>query len=200
MINSTAALIPQPQFSISVPEEPLELRPGDSKTADLRISSTIPIGSNISFSNSVVNGSEVEFLPRSQNLPPNGPAIEQIRFHVLQNATNNNGTQARYTIPVKIQPIIYFPKIKIILPYADQTSISYATNRTLTPNFFYMTLSILPPPTIPEQLNNFVRDWISSISGLWSFLAGIAVIVGPFAIRRYSKKYNKKISDWFKGT
>jgi hypothetical protein len=63
-----------------------------------------------------------------------------------------------------------------------------------------MTLSILPPPTIPEQLNNFVRDWISPISGLWSFLAGVAVIVGPFAIRRYSRKHNKKISDWFKGT
>jgi uncharacterized Tic20 family protein len=56
----------------------------------------------------------------------------------------------------------------------------------------------MPPSTFSQQLNNFVKDWISPISGLWSFLAGIAVIIGPLAIRWYSKKHNKKISDWFK--
>jgi hypothetical protein len=37
---------------------------------------------------------------------------------------------------------------------------------------------------------------------MWSFLAGVAVIVGPLVIRLYAKKKqnrdkNKKLGDWF---
>jgi hypothetical protein len=180
----TAAFIPQPQFSISLPEEHVMLRPGDSKTVGLRINSTIPIESNISFPNPPIEGLRVEFLPQNQSLTPNGLTIEQLRLQVLKNTIQDNGTQVLYPIPIK--PIIHFSKIN--LPSVNESGNVYA-NQTLTPNPSYMTMTVLPPPTFPEQLNIFVKDWISPISGIWFFLAGVAVIVGPLAIRWYNKKH-----------
>jgi hypothetical protein len=92
----------------------------------------------------------------------------------LQNAIKGNETQVLNTIPIR--PTIHFPRIN--LPFVEGLASVY-TNQTLNPNPSYLTMTVLPPPTIPQQLNTFVKDWISPISGLWTFLAGIAVIVGP---------------------
>jgi hypothetical protein len=50
----------------------------------------------------------------------------------------------------------------------------------------------LPPYTEQEHLNNIVNSWISPLSSLWTFLAGIGAIIVPLIIRFYSKKSKKK--------
>ena len=195
----TAALIPQPQFSISVPEKPVILRPGDSGTVELKISSTIPIPSNISFYKPYIDGLNVEFLHQNQSLIPNGLTIEQLRLEARQNAIKSNETQVLHSIPIK--PTIHFAKIN--LPSLNGSGKVY-TNQTLNPSPSYLTMTVLPSFTFPQQLNIFVKEWITPISGLWSFLAGIdqfyhleiklwdAHLFLLYGQKRNSRKYNVK--------
>jgi hypothetical protein len=63
-----------------------------------------------------------------------------------------------------------------------------------------LTVTLRPPLRADEQLNIFYNTWLSSISGIWTFLAGVAAVIAPLAIRIYSnnknKNKNKKLSDF----
>jgi hypothetical protein len=51
------------------------------------------------------------------------------------------------------------------------------------------TVTVLPKYSDWEKFTNWVNSWISPISGLWTFLAGVAVTVTPLII--YIKKSRK---------
>jgi hypothetical protein len=50
----------------------------------------------------------------------------------------------------------------------------------------------MPTYTAEETLHNFVNSWVTPISGMWSFLAGVAVVIGPLIIRRRQKKQKEE--------
>ena len=50
---------------------------------------------------------------------------------------------------------------------------------------------MLPPYSFSEYLNNFVVGYISPISGLWTFLAGVGAVVVPLIAKMYSRKRNE---------
>jgi hypothetical protein len=51
---------------------------------------------------------------------------------------------------------------------------------------------ILPPLGLQDHLSNFVNSWITPITGLWTFLAGVAAVIGPLAIRMYRNRQKRK--------
>jgi hypothetical protein len=51
-----------------------------------------------------------------------------------------------------------------------------------------LTLTVIPPYTINELFSNFVSSWITPITGLWTFLAGVGAVVAPWFISMYRKK------------
>jgi len=53
------------------------------------------------------------------------------------------------------------------------------------------TLTILPPYTIEERFNTFVNTWITPITGVWTFLAGVAAVLAPVILRIYKNKKNQ---------
>ena len=55
-----------------------------------------------------------------------------------------------------------------------------------------LTLTVLPPYTPGELVNNFVNTWITPISGMWSFFAGVAAVLTPAIIKFYRKKNGHK--------
>lgn len=64
-----------------------------------------------------------------------------------------------------------------------------------------LTLTLLPPLTLEERLNNFVNSWLNPIGGLWTLLVGIAAVIAPLVIRIYkSKKKNDLLQDTNKNT
>jgi hypothetical protein len=36
-----------------------------------------------------------------------------------------------------------------------------------------------------------VKTWITPVTGIWTFLAGVATVLTPFVIRLYNKKARK---------
>jgi hypothetical protein len=51
---------------------------------------------------------------------------------------------------------------------------------------------LLPAYTMNERLNSFVSSWITPITGLWTFIAGVSAVVAPYAISAYRKKQKDK--------
>jgi hypothetical protein len=52
-------------------------------------------------------------------------------------------------------------------------------------------ITVLPPLTLQEHLNNFVKSWLTPITGIWTFLAGVATVITPVVIRIYSNRKKK---------
>jgi hypothetical protein len=51
-----------------------------------------------------------------------------------------------------------------------------------------LTLTVLPPYTTPELLSNFTEAWITPISGIWTFIAGVGTVVAPLLLYLYRKR------------
>jgi hypothetical protein len=54
--------------------------------------------------------------------------------------------------------------------------------------FSDLTLTILPSYTAQELLSNFTNTWITPITGIWTFLAGVAAVIALLIINLYRKK------------
>jgi hypothetical protein len=54
-----------------------------------------------------------------------------------------------------------------------------------------LTLTVLPPYTTPELLTNFTETWITPISGIWTFIAGVGTVVAPLLLYLYRKRKRK---------
>jgi uncharacterized membrane protein (DUF485 family) len=55
-----------------------------------------------------------------------------------------------------------------------------------------VTLTILPPYTLGELFGSFVTTWITPITGVWTFLAGVGAVISPWVISTYRRKKAKK--------
>jgi hypothetical protein len=58
-----------------------------------------------------------------------------------------------------------------------------------------LTLTVLPPYTTQEHLTNFTNAWITPVSGIWTFLAGVGAVVAPVIIALYRKKRKRNSVD-----
>ena len=185
-ISDNAAFIPSPKFSISTSEGPLILRPTDNRTIELKINSTLPTMSNISFSGVSTEGLNLAFLPQNESLVPSGLTVSHLQIKVLENAIQKGEEQKAYTIPIKTT--IYFPKISLGF-LSNDPSANIDVNQSISPKPFYFTLTVLRPLNIQEHFNNFVTEWITPINGLWTFLAGVGAVIIPLILRKYRKDH-----------
>ncbi len=94
-----------------------------------------------------------------------------------------------YTLPIVANFSIPTEAKSITSTQANTlTTQSASGSNTFTDQSSILTVIVQPPFTIPEQLSNFVTSWITPISGLWSFLAGVAAVTAPLIIRSKTKK------------
>lgn len=180
--------IPPPEFDISASQSSVVLRPGEEKNIELQIKSNTKLNSHVSFSTNTNDGLDLTFIPNQIFVYPLGLSISKLHIKALENAE-----QGIHTVP--ISSYITFPTTFINL-LSEQRINNNESASIIKPSNF--TITILPPLRPDEYLNNFYNAWLSPISGIWTFLAGVAVIIAPLIIRTYNRKNkNKKISDWF---
>ena len=127
-------------------------------------------------------------------IPPYGLATSYLHIEVSDNAQ-----RFEYIVPLSANMSISTESKMRSNVINDITRNSVSANMTENSN---LTPTVLPPLRPDEHLNNFVNAWITPVSGMWSFLAGVAAAIGPLVIPLYAKKKqnkdkNKKLGDWF---
>ena len=202
-------IIPPPDFEISVePSSSIVLRPNDEKTVQLQIKGdsdlqseaalmTTSTNTDNSTSQSIDSNTEgvrnelqygnkdidLEFTPNVIPVPPSGIGTSTLYIKVAENATAKP-----HTFPVLAN--ISFPT-SIINRGGEIFNNSRSVNVMESAN---LTITVLPPYTFEEQMNNFVEMWITPISGVWSFVAGVGAVVAPLLLFFYRRKQKQQKS------
>jgi hypothetical protein len=204
-------IIPPPDFDISIkPTSSIVLRPNEERTVQLQIkgnsdlqseavlTTTTPDGSNTSItpvSGKNMNNSDksqgygnddisLQFTPEKVPVPPSGVGTSTVYIKALENATAK-----LYTFPITTN--ISFPT-SIMNRGGEIFNNSRSVNVMESAN---LTLTVLPPYTFDEQMNNFVTAWITPISGVWSFIAGVGAVVVPLFLYFYRKRQKSEYKE-----
>jgi hypothetical protein len=171
--------IPPPEFNINSSPNILELRPGEEKYIQLKIQSKTNLDSDITLSSIQLDKLKIKFTTDQINVPPFSTAISNVRVYALPNAQPGS-----FSIPISTD--INFPKTTNVI-LGGKVSFENIITPILSKESYY-TITILPKLTFSEYLNLVVNSWITPISGLWSFLAGVAAVIAPLIIRLYRKR------------
>jgi hypothetical protein len=180
--------VPPPEFSITALPSTIILRPGDETNMELQLKSNISIKSQVSLSVNRSNDIQTSIVPRELFLPPNGISTPTLIIKASEGAKPHP-----YTLPIIANFSIPTEANSITTTVANTltTQTASGSNTAFTVQVSNLTLTVQPRYTIPEQLNNFVTSWITPITGLWSFLAGVGVVIAPMVswllIRRKKK-------------
>jgi hypothetical protein len=127
---------------------------------------------------------QIDFTPNLTSIMPNGFGASTMHIKALENV-NQKGP---YSITMPIITNISFPTT-----IANRAGDLFNNSKSVSLlQISDLTFTILPPYTAQEEFNRFISGWINPISGLWTFLAGVAAVLTPLIIRIYSKKKKNK--------
>jgi hypothetical protein len=178
-------IIPPPEFTMSTSPGSVELRPGQEKDVKLMIKGNTQLPSEVLLTDLKNNGYDkdirLNFIPNKVSLvPPSNAGTSTIHVKALDNSVPTS-----HTLPI-IANISFPTKITNrggeVFSNSKSISLAQASN---------LTLSVLPQYTPGELLNSFVGTWITPITGLWTFLAGVGTVIAPLVISLYRKKQKK---------
>jgi hypothetical protein len=184
--------VPPPEFSLTMSNNPLEIREDENKTVQLRVESKTNLNSNISIIVHKPKGVSAKLETSYFSLQPNATGVTDLLVGVEGNISSR-----AFTIPIDVK--MYFPSKQSITSVTNlKEKNTFSFNNTFSANINKhadLTVIIKPALRWDERLNIFVTSIITPLSGLWTFLAGVAVVVGPLIFRLYSKKSKKKDSS-----
>jgi hypothetical protein len=122
----------------------------------------------------------LNFIPNTVSIPPSTAGTSVLHIKAL-----GNSKTVSYTLPIIAN--ISFPT-KITNRGGEVFSNSKSVSLTQTSN---LTLTVLPPYCTQELLSNFVNSWITPITGVWTFLAGVGAVIAPLIITIFRKRQMK---------
>jgi archaellum component FlaF (FlaF/FlaG flagellin family) len=158
------------------------LRPEEEKEIQLRLNSTAYSPSNATFSTNQTEDLKVTFTPNRTSVPANGMVVSSLRVKASEDIESKP-----YTLP--LYATISFPPI-VGIKGQDKTFNNTSSERVEENS--YLTLTVLPSLTQEEHLEIFYKSWISPISGIWTFIAGVAAVITPLIISIYKKRQDNK--------
>ncbi len=181
-------IIPPPEFIISTTPGSVVLRPGEEKDVGLTIKGNTQLPSEALLTDSNTNdnnysnsgGIALTFIPNKVSIPSSSGSTSTLHIKALDNSRT-----VSYTLPILAN--ISFPT-KITNRGGEVFSNSKSVSLTQTSN---LTLTVLPSYTTQELFTMFVNTWITPITGVWTFLAGVGAVVAPLIIRIYRKRHKK---------
>jgi hypothetical protein len=191
--------MPPPDFTISTqqPSSSLVLRPGEEKDIELTIKGNTHLPSEAVLTNdnntsNDGNGNKrnntnyvvLSFTPNRISIPPGSIGTSTLHIKALDKAKT-----VSYTLPIVAN--VSFPNT---IRNRGGESFSNFKSVSVLPSSS-ITFTVLPAYTAEEILHNLVNSWITPISGMWTFLAGVAAVVGPLIIRRRQKKQKEVGED-----
>ena len=195
---SDRVYIPPPEYIVSASPNPVELRVGEEKIIELQVKPKTDLKSYALLSTSHIDGIKANFSSNGAYVPRDSSATLPLKISASDNEKAYSYTLPHsYTLPIFAN--ISIPtesRVRGTGISDDVMKNSISANVTENSN---LTIAVLPPLTISEQLNNIYNAWISPISGISSFLLGVGAVTVPVLIRRYNKKRikekNKKVTD-----
>jgi hypothetical protein len=180
-------IIPPPEFTISANPSSVVLRPGEEQNIQLQVKGNTDLQSEAVLTaddnNDLSNDIKVNFFPSNKtSIPPSGSGTYSLTIR-----TNETAEPRSYTFPIIAN--ISFPTA-----ITNRGGETFNNNKSVSIiESSNLTLTVLPPYTSPEVLSNFTEAWITPISGIWTFIAGVGTVVAPMLLYLYRKrKKNKK--------
>jgi len=174
-------LVPPPSFVISSLPHSAQLRPGEKESVTVQVKGNSNLEAEASlFVNNTNKNVNASFIPSKISIPPlsGNTAIMHLELHP------NSDVMEPTPIIFPIQANISFPTT-----ITNRGGDTFTNNKSIIlPESSNFTLTIMPHYTADEQLNSFVKSWITPVSGLWTFLAGVGAVVAPLIVRFYRKK------------
>jgi hypothetical protein len=154
----------------------LSIRQGEEKTIGLIIKSNAELDSQIFLEAEEASGLELNFSPNDLFLPYSGSTSSTL-------AVKASNVTAGYVYPLNIYETISLSTEVIA---GDEVFIN--SQPVIILETIPLSIKILPPLTFEEHLKNFSNSWITPITGLWTFLAGVAAVIAPLIVNLYRKK------------
>jgi hypothetical protein len=187
--------IPPPEFTMSItPSNSIVLRPGEVKDIELTIkgNTNLPSEAHLTDSNNNSNNNNnnnktisLSFTPNKVSILPSSVGTSTLHVKALDSAE----PISVYTIPIVAN--ISFPNT---ITNRGGETFSNSKSQILSQKS-NVTLSILPPYTPGERFSSFVTTWITPVTGVWTFLAGVGAVIAPLIINIYRKRKTKKSND-----
>jgi hypothetical protein len=168
--------LPPPEYTTSVSPRSLSIRQGEEKTIGLIIKSNAELDSQIFLEAEEASGLELNFSPNDLFLPYSGSTSSTL-------AVKASNVTAGYVYPLNIYETISLSTEVIA---GDEVFIN--SQPVIILETIPLSIKILPPLTFEEHLKNFSNSWITPITGLWTFLAGVAAVIAPLIVNLYRKK------------
>jgi hypothetical protein len=179
-------IIPPPEFTISASPSSVVLRPGEEQNIQLQVKGNTDLQSEAVLTaddnNDPSNDIKVNFFPSNKtSIPPSGSGTYSLNIR-----TNETAEPRSYTFPIIAN--ISFPTA-----ITNRGGETFNNNKSVSIiESSNLTLTVLPPYTTPELLSNFTEAWITPISGIWTFIAGVGTVVAPLLLYLYRKRKKKK--------
>jgi hypothetical protein len=169
--------IPSVQLAVSTSPTSVELRNGEETTVEVKVNSTLGYEPTIYFY-TINETSDVDFDFKYDTLriPSHGEAITPLTINSSDGALTG--------------PRTFFILINSSFPADTLFDLPIISKPDLVAKSSFL-ITVLPPLTLQEHLNNFVKSWLTPITGIWTFLAGVATVITPVVIRIYSNRKKK---------
>ena len=180
-ISNNLMTVPPPEFTINAIPTTVELRPGEKKTIQIHIQSETNLNSraSIGLSKGISNDNIIAKLAQDKvDVLPLSTAVSSIMVEAP-----NGVTPQSYTLPLSIN--ITFP-IPFDLTMGKKSLINTTSSQLISKNG-NITITVLPPPDLNEQIQN-LASWISPINSIWTFVAAIGAVMVLLILRKLTKK------------
>lgn len=175
--------LPPPKFQFRFSSaNTSDIRPGEEKSVELQITPNTDLGFKVFLSANKIDGIDTKFIPNPISAK-SGTTISHLIITGLENWKPHKET---ILVSANVNTIEHVPS-------GIRNFTSESENATI-PNAAFLAINVLPPLRTDEILNNFYNTWITSVTGIWTFLAGVAAVIGPLAISLYNKK-RKKVKE-----
>ena len=178
-------IVPPPKFIVSASPSSVILRPGEENKIIVEIKGNTNLQSEaaLSIDNSRKDLS-TKFIPDRTSIPSSSSGASTLHIKLFDNTTVETPTPV--ILPVKAN--ISFPNTII-----NRGGDTFSNNKSITlPESSNFTLTLMPHYTPNEQLNSFVNSWITPVSGMWTFLAGVGAVIAPLILHLYRKRQKKE--------
>jgi hypothetical protein len=174
-------LVPIPKYFISAIPSSIDLRPGENKTIQVKISTNVPVrNSNIElFSHYDHSLLQMQFYPSHISIPPLGSNISIVNIRALDNISKQR-------LPISQTPITNaISNVFPVIYHGNYIVEGNSLNTNISNSFSNLTITILPHLSPGE---NFVSFW-NNFGGFISFIGGgFAAGFSALVFQRFFKK------------
>jgi hypothetical protein len=181
--------IPPLQLTIITSPSNLILTPGEQKTVEIKLNSTKGYEPLVNLSATTPsNNIHINFKKGfgTVRIPTYGIATTSATISAADNASI-----APYTLTFFANSSFPAEQLISARPHEEHSTLPFRGATEASQNVFSQSTMSLAVQEPTPPLENFVKAWITPVTGIWTLLAGVVAVMTPILIRLYSKRSKK---------